>query len=82
MNTFEFLALPEDIDFQKIQLFIEKLLFLTGSLLYLVFAVVVVRQINIMEKTIMTDFSPVITLLGLMHLAFTISVFIGFLIFL
>ena len=49
-----------------------KVLFIAGGLVYLVFSLVVHRQITIMKKTLTTPLSPIITLLGLAHLALTI----------
>lgn len=71
-----------NIDFEKIITFIEKLFFLSGAFLYLIFAIVIIRQIGVMKKTVITDLSPTITLLGLIHLVISIVVFVGFLLFL
>jgi len=71
-----------EINFNTIIYVIEKAFFLIGALLYLVFAFVMVRQISIMKKTVITDLSPTITLLGLIHLIVSIMVFVGFLLFL
>lgn len=51
------------------------LLFVAGALIYLVFALIMVRQIIIMRKTLITSFSPVILTLGLVHLFVSIVVF-------
>ena len=45
-----------------------KILFVLGAFLYLVFAFVVVRQIQVMKGTVMTPFSPIVQLIGLVHL--------------
>jgi hypothetical protein len=56
-----------------------KILFLIGSLLYLIFAVIVVRQIHLMKNTVQTDFSPLVQILGYIHLAFALVVVLVFL---
>lgn len=53
--------------------------FVVGSLVYLIFAVVVIRQIAIMKRTVETSFSPVVQILGYLHLAVSILVFFLFL---
>lgn len=56
-----------------------KLLFIAGGLLYLVFSLVAHRQITIMKKTLTTPLSPIVTVLGIAHLAmtfFTLAFFI------
>ena len=51
-----------------------KLFFIVGGLLYLVFSFVVVRQIAIMKRTIITPLSPLVTTLGYVHMAVTAGV--------
>jgi hypothetical protein len=45
--------------------------------LYLVFALVVVRQIKLMTNTLALGFEGLITLIGYIHLAFAILVFLA-----
>jgi len=45
-----------------------KLFFVASAILYLVFALLVVRQIDLMKKTLITPISPAITTLGIIHL--------------
>ncbi|NCN03933.1 MAG: hypothetical protein GW942_02565 [Candidatus Pacebacteria bacterium] len=59
-----------------------KILFLIGILLYLIFAIIIVRQINVMKKTLITPFEPVILTIGLTHLAFVLIVGVLFLLIL
>jgi uncharacterized membrane protein YtjA (UPF0391 family) len=59
-----------------------KILFVIGALLYVVFSVVVMRQIHIMKSTVITTFSPVVQVLGYMHLAFSLMVLVLFVLFL
>ena len=47
-----------------------KILLLTVSVIYGIFAVVVLRQISVMKKTLITPMSGKITILGWVHLAF------------
>lgn len=55
-----------------------KILFVIGAMLYLVFAFVVVRQIHVMKSTVITPFSPVVQLLGFVHLVFAFSILLLF----
>lgn len=55
-----------------------KTLFIIGALLYLVFAFVVTRQIQVMRSTVITPFSPAVQLLGLVHLVLALAVLILF----
>jgi hypothetical protein len=57
-------------------------LFLLGILVYLVFAIIIVRQIHVMKKTLITSFEPVVLTIGLTHLAFVLIVGILFLLIL
>ncbi|MDH5533385.1 MAG: hypothetical protein OEX81_03095 [Candidatus Pacebacteria bacterium] len=43
-------------------------MFLVGVLLYFIFAIIIVRQIHIMKKTLITPFSPVVLTIGYGHL--------------
>lgn len=53
---------------------IVKLLLIVGMIFYLLFSVVVIRQIKLMRTTLITSFSPFVTVLGFVHLAIAISV--------
>ncbi len=52
--------------------------FILGAIIYIVFAVVVIRQIAVMKKTVSTSFSPVIQTLGYIHLAAAVGVLLFF----
>ena len=56
------------------------LAFSLASLVYVIFAFVVVRQIAVMRKTLITTFSPVFTLMGYIHLIFAFLVALIFII--
>lgn len=45
-----------------------KALFLLGVFTYFIFSIVIVRQIAVMRKTLITSFSPVVQLVGFAHL--------------
>lgn len=45
-------------------------------LIYLVFALVVVRQVQMMTETLRAGFEPTVKLIALAHLVFAITVFI------
>lgn len=49
-----------------------KLFFIVGGLLYFVFSLVVVRQIAVMKKTLITPLSPTVTAIGYIHLIATV----------
>lgn len=59
-------------------LFLVKLLFILAGLIYVVFAVIVVRQVHVMKQTLITSFSPVILLLGYIHLFVAIGMLVFF----
>lgn len=48
--------------------------FIIGAIIYIIFAVVVVRQIAVMKKTLITPVSSFISLLGYIHLALSVLV--------
>lgn len=51
-----------------------KILFILGAFLYVLFSIVVVRQISIMRSTLVTDYSAILTTLGYIHLLLSIGV--------
>ena len=59
-----------------------KFVFVTASLFYLIYNFIVFRQIQIMKKTLITNFSSSINLLGLLNLLLALGLFVGFLLFL
>ena len=59
-----------------------KIIFILGSLFYLFYSFVVVRQIAVMKKTLITGFSDNITLFGLINLILATIVFFAFLLLL
>lgn len=58
---------PETITIALAQGF--KFMFVVAAVLYLIFSLLVLRQIDLMKKTLITPFSPVITAIGLVLLA-------------
>lgn len=54
---------------------IVKLLFLLALLIYLAFAVIIIRQISLMSKTLHTEFAIPIKLVAWIHLAAVILTF-------
>lgn len=66
------------VDAQNIILLLVKLLLIVGSLLYLIFAFVVVRQVQVMRSTVLTPLSNVVQILGLVHLLFAVGVLLFF----
>lgn len=57
------------IGFSESILMLFKFFFIVGGAFYLLFAFVVIRQIAIMKKTIITHLEPEIFALGWLHLA-------------
>jgi hypothetical protein len=55
-----------------------KLLFIIGGVLYFLFAFIVIRQIAVMRKTLITALEPEISALGWIHLALTIGLLLYF----
>lgn len=44
-----------------------KWLFVAGAFLYTLFTLIVIRQIGLMKKTLITEFSPLIASIGVVH---------------
>lgn len=59
-----------------------KFIFVTGSLLYLIYTFIVFRQIQVMRKTLITSFSASVNLLGIINLLLAMAAFVGFILFL
>lgn len=66
------MPLPLEIT-QLLEFFIRWALLIL-AFFYVLFAVMVIRQIAIMRQTLVTSFSPILTLLGLIHLAVALGV--------
>lgn len=66
-------------EFATLYLLLIKLLLYVGGFLYLVFAFLVTRQVRLMKQTLETPLSPTMTLLGWVHFAFAVAVFVLFL---
>lgn len=45
-----------------------RIIFYVGFFFYVIFAFIALRQIEVMRKTVITPFSPVVLLLGIVHL--------------
>jgi hypothetical protein len=74
------LLFPSDLTILAVLL--TKILFIIGALLYVIFAVLVTRQIHIMRTTVMTGFSPAVQALGFLHLGLAIMVLLLFILYL
>jgi len=68
-------------DFSFVQILL-KIIFVGAALFYLIYTFIVVRQIQIMKKTLITSFSSSVNLLGLVNLLLALTLFVGFLLFL
>lgn len=51
-------------------------------IIYVIFSIVVIRQIAIMRQTLITTFSPVIRIAGYIHLLFAVLVLLLFIVIL
>lgn len=67
------LSILEVLSIDQAFLSMFKIFFIIGGFLYLIFAVVVIRQIAIMKKSLITPLSPFITTLGYVHLLITLG---------
>jgi choline-glycine betaine transporter len=76
------LAVTDPNFIQGALLFTFKTMFIISIILYLIFAIVIVRQINVMKKTLITPFSPVVKTIGWIHLMITVGVLLLYLIIL
>lgn len=70
-----------NFDYNFSLLIIFKYLLIIASFFYLIFSFVVVRQISIMKKTLLTPMSGKVTLLGLVHFGFALAVMLSFMFF-
>lgn len=59
-----------------------KFIFVAAAFFYLVYTFIVFRQVQVMKKTLITSFSPIVNLLGFANLLLAIALFVGFLLFL
>ncbi len=59
-----------------------KFIFVVSAFFYLIYTFVVFRQIQVMKKTLITSFSPIVNLLGLANLLLATALLIGFILFL
>lgn len=56
-----------------------KILFMLAFGMYVVFSFVALRQIHTMKNTLVTPFSGVVQMMGYIHMAITIFIFVAFL---
>jgi hypothetical protein len=61
---------------------VAKLVILVGLLFYLVFAVVVIRQVQLMTKTVAGELDRTIRIVSWIHFALVVGVFLGVFLFL
>lgn len=67
---------------EDLTLLVFKVMFILAAFLYVLFSIVVVRQISIMRSTLITHVSSILTLLGYVHLLMSIIVLFLFIIIL
>lgn len=86
MDDFFFPGVPGPADplaaTGNLVLLLFKAMFIVAALLYLVFAGVVIRQVHIMKRTLITDFSPLVLVAGYAHFIITLVVLVFFLVIL
>jgi len=69
-------------ELEVVTLALVKLFLLGAALLYVIFAILVTRQISLMKQTLETSLSGLVTLLGLLHLLVALIVLLLFVILL
>jgi len=74
--------LPIPVGFEVPVWGVAKLIILVGLLFYLVFAVVVIRQVQLMTKTIAGELDRTIRIVSWIHFALSVGVFLGVFLFL
>jgi len=74
--------LPIPVGFEAPVWGVAKLIILVGLLFYLVFAVVVIRQVQLMTKTVAGELDRTIRIVSWIHFALSVGVFLGVLLFL
>lgn len=60
------------LDFNSIFTLLFRIFFLLGAVFYVVFAVVVVRQVAMMSKNVYDKFNSILIIFSYLHLAFSI----------
>lgn len=74
--------MPELIIDQNFISILFKAFFVIGAFFYLVYSIVVAKQIVVMKKTLITGFSNLINLIGLINLIIAAVAFFAFILFL
>jgi flagellar biosynthesis protein FlhB len=69
-------------EYQNLLPLLLKVVFVVGAIFYLIYSFVVFRQVKVMKKTLITNFSPIISLLSLVNLLLALVLLVGFLLFL
>ncbi len=82
MNLEQSQMILNGLTMDRALLLVLKLFYIVGGMLYFVFSLVVVRQIAVMKKTLITPLSPTVTMIGYVHLFATIASIIFFLLIL
>ena len=67
-----------NFNFDTTILILVKSLFIIGGGLYFAFAFIIIRQIAVMKKTLITPLEFEISFLGWLHLALTVGLFLYF----
>jgi hypothetical protein len=80
---FQALMVPEQdfmsgLTMQSVMLGVFKIMFLILALIYLAFAVIVIRQIKLMKSTLITTLTPTLISVGYIHLVVSIAILILF----
>lgn len=57
-----------------------KILFVVAAIIYVLFTLIVMRQISLMKKTLITPVSPVIGLLGFVHFCLAVGVLVFYIV--
>jgi len=59
-------------DFSFYILLFQKVVFVIGALIYLIFAIVIVRQVTTMTKNVNDSFNPFLIIFSYLHLIFAV----------
>lgn len=59
-----------------------KIFFVTGGLFYVVYSFIVLRQIQNMRQTLITSISGIVYAFGLLNLALSVALLVGYILFL
>lgn len=69
-------GLPVIMDIELLYQLVLKLMFLSGFFLYILFSILVVRQVALMDSTIKTPLSPILRIVAWANVLVSVGVFL------